>query len=132
MPCPAPKLTILLAVPALLAACTAPIQNSRIQAPQLALQPAPLAPPRGAEADARFQACRAEAERVVLFRERAQTMRNDDLASSAGGFANSTVLPGFRQQLNQASGEAERDRLTRECMASTQPVPQGSGGTSGR
>ncbi|WP_270938516.1 hypothetical protein [Falsiroseomonas oryzae] len=132
MPRPAPKLTILLAVLALLAACTAPIQDSRIQAPHLALQQAPLAPPRGAEADARFQACRAEAERLVLFRERGQSMRSDDLASSAGGFSTSEVLPRFRQQLDQASSQAERDRLTRECMASREPVPQGTGGTTGR
>ena len=104
----------------LLAACTAPIENSRIQTPTLAIQPPPLVQPRGGEADALFKACRAEATRVVVFRERGQTMRNDEIASSPGGFSNNTAMSTFRMPLDQASAEAERDRLTRDCMAGAQ------------
>jgi hypothetical protein len=102
----------------LLGACNAPIQG-----PNFAFQPPPLQAPRAADADARFQACRAEATRVVTFRERTQVMRNDDLASNAGGFSNTTAMPTWQRQMDQSSAEAERDRLTRACMAASEPVP---------
>lgn len=104
----------------LLAACG---QNSSMQMPRFELQPPPLAAPRGAEADQRYQACRAEATRVVLFRERGQTMRNDDLALAPGSFGNGSAVPDWQRQMNQATTGQEIDRLTRQCIASSEAQP---------
>lgn len=106
----------------LLAACG---QNSSMQMPRFELQPPPLAAPRGAgpAADARYQACRAEATRVVTFRERGQTMRNDDLAISTGSFGNDSAVPDWRRQMTQVTTEQEIERLTRQCIASGDAQP---------
>jgi hypothetical protein len=106
----------------LLAACSTgsnTSQTSSMQLPSFHLQQPPLAPPGGAEANARFAACRAEATRVVQFRERGQTMRNDELGSSVGGFGNSNAVSTLQVQMDRSAAEAEIDRLTRACMASS-------------
>jgi len=120
---PRPILPLLL----LLAACNSP---STMQMPNFALQPPPLAAPRGGESNARYQACRAEATRVVLFRERSQVMRADEIGSSVGGFGNSNSVSTFQAQMDRSAAEAEVDRLTRECMAS--PDASVASGATGR
>ncbi|MGG5821796.1 hypothetical protein [Falsiroseomonas sp. HW251] len=104
----------------LLAACG---QNTSMQMPRFELQPPPLVAPRGAQADQRFQACRTEATRVVMFRERGQTMRNDDLAMAPGSFGNDSAVPDWRRQMNQSNTDQEIDRLTRQCIASNEAQP---------
>ena len=111
----------------LLAACNSP---STMQMPNFALQPPPLAAPRGGEANARFQACRAEATRVVQFRERGQVMRNDEIGNSMGAFGNTNSVATLQTQMDRSAAEAEVDRLTRDCMASPDASP--ASGATGR
>ena len=112
----------------LLAACNS---ASNIQMPNFALQPAPLVAPRGGEASTRCTACRQEATRVGVFRERGQTMRADDLGSSPGSFGNTTSMATYQSQMDRAAAEAEVDRLTRACMASPD-ASAAAGATTGR
>jgi hypothetical protein len=117
----------------LLAACstgsnTSPTSN--LQLPTFQLQPPPLVAPRGGEANARFTACRAEATRVVQFRERGQTMRDDEIGGSVGSFGNSNAISTLQLQRDRSAAEAEIDRLTRACMAS--PEASAAGGATGR
>jgi hypothetical protein len=96
---PRPALLIL---PLLLAACA---------------QPLPVPPmggaPRG-ERDASVDACRAEADRIVSFRERGQTMRADETESGRGTV---TVAPFSRAENDRAMAQMDRDRIIQDCLA---------------
>lgn len=90
-----------LLLPMLLAACAAPLGT---------LPSAGV--PRG-ERDARLEACRAEATRVVQYRERGQLMRSDETESGRGTV---TVAPYFRAESDRALAQMERDRIVEDCM----------------
>jgi hypothetical protein len=95
-----------LLLPALLIACSAP-------APQASRAPT--------ERDARVAACRAEATRIVQYRERGQVMRTDETESSLGTL---TVTPFDRAEADRGRAQMERDRIMRECIGG---APEGSG-----
>lgn len=95
---------VLWMLPALLAACAAP----------------PAASPPGA--DSRLAACQAEAERIVLRRERAQVMRNDE---TEGGRGFVTVAPFARAETDRAFAQMDRNRIIADCMG-TGPRAGGS------
>jgi hypothetical protein len=97
-----PRHAVLL-LPILLMACSAP------------LGPGP-APRPTAERDARTEACRAEATRIVQYRERGQTMRTDETESGRGTV---TVAPFSRAETDRGMAQMERDRIMRECMGGT-------------
>jgi hypothetical protein len=82
-------------LPALLAACAAP------------------PPPAPRTADSRLAACQAEAERVVLRRERAQVMRADE---TEGGRGFVTVAPYARAESDRAFAQMDRNRIIADCM----------------
>lgn len=90
----------LLLLPALLAACAAPMG-------------AAPAGPAARNADPRLAACQAEAERMVLRRERAQVMRNDE-TETGRGFV--TVAPYSRAETDRAFAQMDRDRIIAECL----------------
>ena len=94
----------LLLLPAMLAACAAP----------------PSAGPQGG--DSRLAACQAEAERMVLRRERAQVMRTDE---TEGGRGFVTVAPYARAETDRAFAQMDRNRIIADCMG-TGPRPGGS------
>lgn len=89
-----PRLVLIL-LPVLLAACTAPIGR------------------QAAERDPRLDACRAEATRVVQYRERGQTMRSDETESGRGTV---TVAPFSRSESDRAMAVMERDRIVADCL----------------
>jgi hypothetical protein len=90
------RLVILL--PLLAAACSAPI--------------GPLT--RGqADRDPREEACRAEATRIVQYRERGQTMRTDENESSRGI---TTVAPFQRTESDRMRAQMDRDQIMRDCL----------------
>jgi hypothetical protein len=71
-------------------------------------------------------ACRAEAERVLRFRDRGQIMREDDADARVGL---STATPTVRAETDRLGARFERDRLIQECMrgagaAAPQSAPQ--------
>jgi hypothetical protein len=85
--------------------------------PGLIEPPPPV--PRG-ERDARYEACRAEATRVVQFRERGQLMRQDETESGRGTV---TVAPFGRVESDRAAAQIDRDRLIADCLrASERPA----------
>jgi hypothetical protein len=61
-------------------------------------------------------ACRAEAERVLRFRDRGQIMREDDADARVGL---STATPTVRAETDRLGARFERDRLIQECMRGT-------------
>lgn len=63
--------------------------------------------------NARLAACQAEAERMVLRRERAQVMRADE-AESSRGFV--TVAPSGRAATDRGFAQMDRDRIIADCM----------------
>ena len=77
----------------------------------LGAAPAGNAPPGQQEAD--YEACRAEATRVVQFRERGQTMRSDETESGRGTV---TVAPYGRVESDRMLAQMERDRITQDCL----------------
>jgi hypothetical protein len=83
-----------LPLPLLLAACTAPWGE---------------APPR----DPREAACRAEATRVVQYRERGQLMRSDETESGRGTV---TVAPFARAESDRGLAQLEREAMVRDCL----------------
>ena len=96
---------VALLLPALLIACATP------------------APPPGraqSERDARVAACRAEATRIVQYRERGQVMRTDETESSLGTL---TVTPFDRAEADRGRAQMDRDAIMRECMGA---APEGS------
>jgi hypothetical protein len=76
--------------------------------------------PRG-ERDARAEACRAEATRVVQWRDRGQLMRNDEIENRADG--NITVAPPSRAESDRLGATFERDRIAAECLRASEPRP---------
>lgn len=79
--------------------------------------PAPV--PRG-ERDARYDACRDQATRVVQYRERGQLMRNDETESGRGTMG---VQPMMRVENDRGAAQIDRDRLIADCLrASPDPV----------
>lgn len=95
---------VLWMLPALLAACAAP----------------PAAGPQST--DSRLAACQAEAERMVLRRERAQVMRADE---TEGGRGFVTVAPYARAESDRAFAQMDRNRIIADCMG-TAPRAGGS------
>lgn len=61
----------------------------------------------------RADACRAEATRLVQWRDRGQLMRTDEAESSRGTFASA---PYSRVETDRLGQQFERDRLTAECL----------------
>jgi hypothetical protein len=107
----------------LLGACSA--QLPRISALAPISPPPPV--PRG-ERDSRYDACRAEATRVVQYRERGQLMRSDETESGRGTL---TVAPYSRLENDRGAAQIDRDRLVAECLRGQRPLPEPSGGSSG-
>jgi hypothetical protein len=106
-----PRLATLLLPLLLLGACDSPrLQAARVDVPMGGA-------PRD-ERDARFEACRAEATRVVQFRERGQTMRTDETESGRGTV---TVAPFSRTENDRAGQQLERDRIIQECVRASPP-----------
>ncbi len=89
-----------LLLPLLLAACAAPFGE----------EPRPR--------DPREAACRAEATRVVQFRERAQTMRTDETESGSGTI---TVAPLSRAERDRGLAQMDRDAMVRDCLRGATP-----------
>ncbi len=80
---------------------------------------APPPVPRG-ERDARYEACREQATRVVQYRERGQLMRSDDAESGRGTMG---AMPMMRVENDRGAAQIDRDRLVAECLrASPDPV----------
>jgi hypothetical protein len=63
--------------------------------------------------DPREAACRAEATRVVQFRERGQTMRTDETESGRGTI---TVAPYSRAERDRGLAQMDREALVRDCL----------------
>ena len=98
----------ILLLPVLLAACTAPFGTAPLGGGLFGAAPQ-------SEPDPRLAACRAEADRIVLWRERGQVMRADETES---GFRTGTltVAPGFRAESDRGRAQLERDRIVQECL----------------
>jgi len=84
-------------------ACSAPDLSPR-------LTPVPM--PRS-EDSAALEACRAEATRVVQFRDRGELMRTDETESSRGTFSSA---PFSRVETQRMGQQMSRDRLVEECL----------------
>lgn len=67
------------------------------------------------------EACRREAERVVLFRDRGQQMRIDEGENRLGSQAS---IPNSRTQGDIAGRSFERDRLARDCVRQSTTRPR--------
>ena len=99
----------------LLGACSRPIGSFPAVTPIEA--PAPIA--RG-DRDSRYEACRAEATRIVQFRERGQLMRTDDAESGRGTLS---ATPSSRRDNDRGAAQIDRDRLIADCLrAAPDPV----------
>jgi hypothetical protein len=61
-------------------------------------------------------ACRAEAERVLRFRDRGQIMREDEADARVGL---STAVPTVRAETDRLGARFERDRIIQDCMRGT-------------
>jgi hypothetical protein len=108
-----PRLAPLL-LPLLLLACTTPnLGFPRIDAPMGGA-------PRD-ERDGRFEACRAEATRVVQFRDRGQIMRTDETENSRGTIV---VAPPGRPEADRAGQQLTRDQMIQDCIRAA-PTPGG-------
>jgi hypothetical protein len=88
----------------LLAAC-APAESLRAPAPT--------------QQGAAELACRDEAERVMRFRERGQTMRTDEAQASLG----TSGHLGTQARIDSFGGIITRDRLIAECLRGAAPPP---------
>jgi len=91
----------LLPLPLLLAACAGPGFGP--------IAAVPAAPQR----DSRTEACRAEATRIVQFRDRGQVMRTDETESGRG---TTTVAPFSRAESDRGGQQMERDRILQDCL----------------
>lgn len=87
----------------LAAACSAPDLSPRM---------APVPMPRS-EDNVALEACRAEATRVVQFRDRGDLMRTDETESSRGTFSSA---PFSRVETQRMGQQMSRDRLIEECL----------------
>lgn len=63
-------------------------------------------------------ACRRQAERVVLFRDRGQQMRIDEGENRLG--TQGATPSSLRAQTDTYGQQVERDRLARECVQASQ------------
>lgn len=80
----------------------------------------PLAPPPVGGGDPALAArCRAEAERLVLFRDRGQAMRNEEMDTRSGTFSPSTA----NAQSDRLGQRFELDRITQDCIREAQAAP---------
>ena len=80
------------------------------------------------------QRCEAEAERIVLFRDRGQAARNDEAMFMTDATNN---IPTLRVQSDAFNQRSRREELTRECIRAAQAGPQpvdasAQSGTRGR
>ncbi len=84
--------------------------------------PTPISapPPPAGQRDAAYDACRAEATRVVQFRERGQQMRTDETESSRGTLS---VAPYSRVESDRGAQQIDRDRLIAECLRAAPAAP---------
>lgn len=82
--------------------------------------PAPTAT-TSADAPTIEAACRREAERVVLFRDRGQQMRIDEGENRLGS---QSSIPSLRAQSDIAGRSFERDRLARDCVRQSTTRPR--------
>jgi hypothetical protein len=114
-----PRLLPLLALA--LAACSGPVSTGSTAFSGFGGFNAPPPPPRDTR-DARLEACRAEANRVVQYRDRGQLMRTDEIENRRDG--NITSAPPSRAESDRLGASFERDRLIAECYRAAQPVPQ--------
>ncbi len=64
-------------------------------------------------ADPRYAACRAEATRLVQFRDRGQQMRTDEAENRLG---TDMTIPYSRTETDRLAQQMERDRLITECL----------------
>ena len=105
-----------------LGACTLPLGGNQGSSSRAAGNA-----PAGGQDDRRLAACRAEATRLVQYRDRGQLMRSDEAASQVGTGASSFGTPYTRNRIEteQLGAQVERDRLVAECMRGT----PGQGGT---
>lgn len=116
------KRPILALLPTLLlaAACSGPLSS---------MPPSARAGERPGERATVNAACRSQAERVVNYRDRGQTMRADDYNARIG----TTSYLGPQVITDQIAQVYERDRIAADCVRSADPpraVP--GGGLSGR
>ena len=72
--------------------------------------------------EARLAACRRDAERAILFRDRGQTMRNDELDASSGVQS----YLGIRNQTDRLGATFERNRMAAACAADGAPDASGA------
>jgi hypothetical protein len=78
-----------------------------------ACAPAAELTPEQRQRSAVEEACRREATRVVLYRDRGQTMRIDEAESRVGV---QSSIPTFRGETDRLGQQVERDRLASECI----------------
>jgi len=97
-----PRFATLLLLP-LAAACGATNLSPR-------LAPVPLP---AFENSAALETCRAEATRMVQFRDRGQLMRTDEVESGRGTFSSA---PFSRVETERMGQQITRDRLIADCM----------------
>ena len=97
------------------------------------LAPVPL-PSR--ENSAALETCRAEATRMVQFRDRGQLMRTDEVESGRGTFSSA---PFSRVETERMGQQMNRDRLIADCVRGADravpagaPPPGGSPPAAGR
>lgn len=69
--------------------------------------------PEQRQNDAQLAACRQEADRVMQFRDRGQTMRLDEADARVGVATN---VPTLRAETDRLGARVERDRLIGECL----------------
>ena len=67
------------------------------------------------------QRCTAEAERIVVSRNRGQAVRDDDAMFMTDATNN---IPTLRVQSDAFNRRSEREELTRECIRAAQAGPQ--------
>jgi hypothetical protein len=67
------------------------------------------------------QRCIAEAERIVVFRNRGQATRDDDAMFMTDATNN---IPTLRVQSDAYNARSQREELTRECIRAAQAGPR--------
>ena len=130
-----PLLLIILAGSTGCAGSDAPPPSSAAAIPPVAGRPAPRPgaagqsfaspPPSQATRDraAVAEACRRDADRIVLYRDRGQLMREDDRDARVGTDASPFAR---RFETDRLGRVFERDRIAAECMQQDSPSPSPS------
>jgi hypothetical protein len=74
--------------------------------------------PADRQDERRVAACRAEATRLVQYRDRGQLMRTDEAANRiyTGSQFGGTPYPTSRVETDRLGAQVERDRLLEECL----------------